>query len=97
MRSRTARSATNAVQHAYPDHAEPGPIELDAYHAPTRLVVQISDHGTSRQQRFQSGIGLRILRLLARSHIRHDQDGTTVTMTFPCGHLDEEVGFNSDV
>jgi anti-sigma regulatory factor (Ser/Thr protein kinase) len=92
-----SEAATNAVQHAYPDHEEPGPIELDAYHTPTRLVVQIADHGTGHRQGFQPGIGLRIIRLVARPDIRRDQDGTTVTMTFPCGHLDEGVGVHGEV
>jgi anti-sigma regulatory factor (Ser/Thr protein kinase) len=92
-----SEAATNAVQHAYTDHKEPGPIELDAYHTPTRLVVRISDHGTGHRQGFRPGIGLRIIRLVARPDIRRDQDGTTVTMTFPCGHLDERVGAHSEI
>jgi hypothetical protein len=37
-------------------------------HTPTRLVVQIADHGASNQQGLHPGIGLRIISFLASAH-----------------------------
>lgn len=78
-----SEAATNVVQHAYHNHPEPGPVELDAYQTDSRLILRIADHGASEQP-LQPGIGLRILSQIATAQISNHPHGTTVTMSFPC-------------
>ena len=79
-----SEAATNVVQHAYHNHPEPGPVELDAYQTDSHLILRIADHGASSEQSLQPGIGLRILSQIATAQISNHPHGTTVTMTFPC-------------
>src|SRR4051794_8598811 len=79
-----SEAATNAVQHAYHNHPEPGPIELDAYQTNSHLILRIADHGAPSKQPLQPGIGLHIISQIATAQIHNHHDGTTVTMTFPC-------------
>jgi anti-sigma regulatory factor (Ser/Thr protein kinase) len=79
-----SEAATNVVQHAYHDHPEPGPIELDAYQTDSHLILRIADHGAASEQPLQPRIGLRILSQIATAQISNHPDGTTVTMSFPC-------------
>jgi serine/threonine-protein kinase RsbW len=79
-----SEAATNVVKHAYHNHPEPGPVELDAYQTDSHLILRIADHGASSKQPLQPGLGLRILSQIANAQISNHHDGTTVTMTFPC-------------
>jgi serine/threonine-protein kinase RsbW len=79
-----SEAATNVVKHAYHNHPEPGPIELDAYQTDSHLILRIADHGASSEQPLQPGIGLRILSQITTTRISNHPDGTTVTMSFPC-------------
>jgi anti-sigma regulatory factor (Ser/Thr protein kinase) len=79
-----SEAATNAVQHAYHNHPEPGPIELDAYQTNSHLILRIADHGATSEQPLQPGIGLRILSQIATAQISNHPNGTTVTMSLPC-------------
>jgi anti-sigma regulatory factor (Ser/Thr protein kinase) len=78
-----SEAATNVVQHAYHNHPEPGPVELDAYQTDSHLILRIADYGASEQP-LQPGIGLRILSQITTAQISNHPDGTTVTMSFPC-------------
>src|SRR5204863_7243042 len=79
-----SEAATNVVKHAYHNHPEPGPIELDAYQTDSHLILRIADHGAAGEQPLQPGIGLHIISQIATAQIHNLPDGTTVTMTFPC-------------
>jgi serine/threonine-protein kinase RsbW len=82
-----SEAATNVVQHAYRNHPQPGPVVLDAYQTTSHLILQLTDHGVPREQPLQPGIGLRIISQVASAQISNHQDGTAVTMTFPCRQL----------
>jgi serine/threonine-protein kinase RsbW len=79
-----SEAATNVVQHAYHNHPEPGPVELDAYQTASHLILRIADHGAANEHPLQPGLGLRIISQITTAQISNHPDGTTVTMTFPC-------------
>ena len=81
-----SEAATNVVQHAYHNQPEPGPVELDAYQTASHLILRIADHGAGEQP-LLPGLGLRILSHVAAAQISNHDDGTTVTMSFPCRQL----------
>jgi serine/threonine-protein kinase RsbW len=84
-----SEAVTNVVQHAYRNHSEPGPVELDAYQNASHLILRIADHGAAGEQPLQPGIGLRLISQVASAQISNHTDGTAVTLTFPCRQLND--------
>lgn len=75
----------NAVEHAYP-RGEPGDVEVTGRlvlgQADRHLVVVVRDRGRWRQTGSDEGYGLTTVRAcMQRVRIRHDEQGTVVTMT----------------
>jgi anti-sigma regulatory factor (Ser/Thr protein kinase) len=80
-----SEACTNAVQHAYPD-GEPGDVDVtgrlvvDA--TARRIVVVVRDEGSWRTGTGGRGYGLTTVHeCMADVRIRHDADGTVVSMT----------------
>jgi anti-sigma regulatory factor (Ser/Thr protein kinase) len=90
-----SEACTNAVQHAYLA-GEPGEVEvvgrLVVGADGRRIVVVVRDEGRWRAPGSGPGYGLRAVEeCMAQVRIRHDPEGTTVTMTSkPVPLLDEE-------
>jgi anti-sigma regulatory factor (Ser/Thr protein kinase) len=80
-----SEACTNSVQHAYPV-GELGEVEvvgrLVVGPAGRRIVVVVRDHGQWRAEPGGPGYGLTTVRAcMERCKIRHDGQGTVVTMT----------------
>ncbi len=79
-----SEACTNAVQHAYPV-GEPGDVDVTGRlvvdGAVRRIVVVVRDEGRWRTEVGGRGYGLTTVReCMAEVRIRHDVDGTAVTM-----------------
>lgn len=79
-----SEACTNAVQHAYPA-GEPGDVDVTGRlvidETVRRIVVVVRDEGRWRTPASERGYGLRAVHeCMAEVHIRHDVDGTVVTM-----------------
>jgi anti-sigma regulatory factor (Ser/Thr protein kinase) len=81
-------ACTNVVLHAYAD-AEPGPLRVDAWAEPERLIVLVRDEGQGMSPRADRrspglGLGLRMMATLASdlSISSEAGRGTDVGMTF---------------
>jgi anti-sigma regulatory factor (Ser/Thr protein kinase) len=81
-------ACTNVVLHAYAD-AEPGPLRVDAWAEPERLIVLVRDEGQGMSPRADRrspglGLGLRMMATLASdlSISSEAGRGTDVWMTF---------------
>lgn len=77
----------NAVEHAYVDYAEPGPVHLDARYddATATVVAVVRDEGTWREPTpdplHLRGRGIPLMRALtSRAIISSDGDGTCVEL-----------------
>jgi len=83
-----SEAATNAVVHAYVDHAEPGPIVITAWLVdPHCLRIVVADDGRGMQPRTDSpglGLGLPLMAQVAQKLVIESapQRGTEVTMDF---------------
>jgi anti-sigma regulatory factor (Ser/Thr protein kinase) len=89
-----SEACTNCVDHAYPRGAA-GDVEVVARlvvePGERRIVVVVRDHGTWRGSG-ADGLGLTAVRAcMDRVRIRHDERGTTVTMTTRAVPLEERA------
>jgi anti-sigma regulatory factor (Ser/Thr protein kinase) len=80
-----SEACTNSVQHAYPA-GEPGHVDVTGRlvvgETARRIVVSVRDEGRWRTQAGGGGYGLTTVReCMAEVRIRHDAEGTVVTMT----------------
>jgi len=80
-----SEACTNSVQHAYPI-GEPGDVDVTGRlvvdETTRRIVVVVRDEGQWRSRPNGGGYGLTTVReCMADVRIRHDVDGTVVTMT----------------
>ena len=76
----------NAVLHAYPDGAEPGPVEIEARIDEDGVSLLVRDYGCGEPHKTRggAGLGLPLLRSLA-DHVsveHRPEQGTAVTMRF---------------
>ncbi|WP_214401609.1 ATP-binding protein [Pseudonocardia lacus] len=79
-----SEACTNVVRHAYP-FGVPGEVEVTGRLVlepeRRRLAVTVRDRGAWRPESGGGGYGLRTMRAcMERVVIRHDQDGTVVTL-----------------
>ena len=84
-----SEAVTNAVVHAYRDHAEPGDIELEARKPDGYLCIYVRDSGLGMRPRTDSpgaGFGLPLITQLASEVVirsgRGDGAGTELAMRF---------------
>ena len=84
-----SEAVTNAVVHAYRDHAEPGDIELEARKPDGYLCIYVRDSGLGMRPRTDSpgaGFGLPLITQLASEVAirsgRGDGAGTELAMRF---------------
>ncbi len=81
-----SEAVTNAVQHAYQDPAQPGPVHVHARVDSEELSVCIRDEGEGMMPRLDSpgaGLGLPTISALAADvDIRADAGGTEVRIRF---------------
>jgi len=84
-----SEAVTNAVVHAYRDHAEPGDIELEARKPDGYLCIYVRDSGLGMRPRPDSpgaGLGLPLITQLASEVAirsgRGDGAGTELAMRF---------------
>ena len=84
-----SEAVTNAVVHAYRDHAEPGDIELEARKLDGYLCIYVRDSGLGMRPRPDSpgaGLGLPLITQLASEVVirsgRGDGAGTELAMRF---------------
>lgn len=80
-----SEACTNSVQHAYPI-GEPGDVDVTGRlvvdETTRRIIVVVRDEGRWRTRAGGRGYGLATVReCMAEVRIRHDADGTVVTMT----------------
>jgi anti-sigma regulatory factor (Ser/Thr protein kinase) len=90
VRLAVSEACGNVVRHAYGAEDE-GRLQVHAAHREVDVVVQVRDWGAGfgSQPRPGLGLGLRLMRELARScEVRTCRDGgTLVTLVFNCGDV----------
>lgn len=92
-----SEACTNAVQHAY-GSGRPGDVDVTGRlvvdETARRIVAVVRDEGRWRTGPTGRGYGLTTMReCMADVHVRHDADGTVVTMTSrPVPLLDASSG-----
>jgi serine/threonine-protein kinase RsbW len=83
-----SEAVSNAVLHAYRDHAEPGRIAVRAQFSGGFLRVEVADRGLGMRPRPDSpglGLGLPLIAQLAAHVDITSEGGTTVLMHFALG------------
>jgi serine/threonine-protein kinase RsbW len=82
-----SEAMTNAVQHAYPDAAEPGPVTITGGASDALLIIHVTDKGAGMRPRPDSpglGLGLPLISQMTQSFEVHEpsEGGTALCMRF---------------
>jgi len=85
-----SEAMTNAVQHAYPDAPEPGPVSVSGDLCEGALVITVTDVGSGMRPRPDSpglGLGLPLISQMTQSFEVHEPPGggTALQMRFDLG------------